>query len=727
MRHRSVIAVFALVLSAASVRAQDLNEALEKAVKDAVRKVAPSVVQIVTQGGADLVVTTPKGPAFRKTLGPTTGVIVADDGYIISSTFNFLNSPTSILVSIPGQAEPVVAKRIANDKSRLLTLLKIDAKGLPVPKATPKKDIIEGQTAIALGRTLDSKKTSLPSVSVGIISAVGRIWGKALQTDAKISPVNYGGPIIDVQGRIEGILIPASPQGEDVTAGFEWYDSGIGFAIPFEDVLASLPRLKDGKDLEKGIVGVRFKGSDIYSTTPEVLQVNKDSPADKAGLKAGDQIVEVDGQPVSRLAQIQHLLGVKYEGDKIALKYKRGKDVVEVKSLVLVSSFQVAAHPFLGILPLRDDPRLGVEIRHVFAKSPAEKAGLQPGDRIMKIGLDKAMKPLSGVKSGRDELLDALNILVPGNDVQLEIKDKAGKTREVMVALDVLPGSVPGLDWPIPEKLTGPASFGKARAPLEKLKADDQLKDKLKLLDPKNKQKDEKLHQDEKAKEQPAKDDEKDAKKEEPRKVETGFLTRATGDGEHKYWVYVPKKYDDNIAHGVLVWLHPPNRNKEGDIKEFVEAWEEVAEENNLILVAPKSDNADGWIASEADFVVGAVRDVSKIYTVDAQRVVAHGMGVGGQLAMHLGMNHRDLFRGVITVGAVPGSVKDNQAQQRLAFYLVGGELDPLIKSIADARVKLAEKRYSAVYREMPNRGREYLTEGLLREAARWIETLDKQ
>ncbi|MEI7685470.1 MAG: S1C family serine protease, partial [Planctomycetota bacterium] len=198
---RSSIAAAAVLFLASFAGAQDLNEAMEKAVKSAVRTVSPSVVQIVTQGGTDMVVTTPKGPAFRKALGPTTGVIVSDDGYIISSEFNFLNSPTTILVSIPGREESLVAKRIATDKSRLLTLLKVDAKGLPVPKAVPKKDIAEGQLAIALGRTLDSKKGSPPSVSVGIISAVGRIWGKALQTDAKVSPVNYGGPLIDVQGR----------------------------------------------------------------------------------------------------------------------------------------------------------------------------------------------------------------------------------------------------------------------------------------------------------------------------------------------------------------------------------------------------------------------------------------------------------------------------------------------------------------------------------------------
>ncbi len=107
-----------------------------------------------------------------------------------------------------------------------------------------------GQWAIALGRTLDPNADQPPSVSVGIISALDRIWGKAIQTDAKVSPTNYGGPLVDLDGRVQGVLVPASPRAEGETAGFEWYDSGIGFAIPLEDVNAVLPRLKEGKDLQ---------------------------------------------------------------------------------------------------------------------------------------------------------------------------------------------------------------------------------------------------------------------------------------------------------------------------------------------------------------------------------------------------------------------------------------------------------------------------------------------
>ena len=204
-------------------------------------------------------------------------------------------------------------------------------------------------------------------------------------------------------------------------------------------------------------------------------------------------------------------------------------------------------------------------------------------------------------------------------------------------------------------------------------------------------------------------------------------MERTTGDGEHKYWVYVPKDYDPDYSYGVVVWLHLAGKNKKADANDLVDLWADYCSENRLVLVMPQSQNADGWIASEADAVIRSVRDAMKTFSVDPHRVVAHGMGVGGQMALHLGMNNRDLVRGVATVGAVPTTIKDNVANQRLAFWLASGELDPLVKNISEARTKLAEKRYSAVFVELPNRGREYLEDRNIRDLVRWIDTLDKE
>src|SRR5262245_18246627 len=221
MLRQTTFALLTLGLAALPLPAQapdDFDGLREKAIKEAIRKVAPCVVQIDTSGGTDIITTGPRGPQIRKGDGSTTGLIVAPDGYVISSAFNFSNKPQDIRVRVPGKSR-YVAKIVATDHTRMLTLLQllqVDPKDLPlpVPEAAPKKEIVVGQTGVALGRTLDPNTDNPPSMSVGIISAVGRIWGKALQTDAKVSPVNYGGPLVDLQGRVQGVLVPASPRSE---------------------------------------------------------------------------------------------------------------------------------------------------------------------------------------------------------------------------------------------------------------------------------------------------------------------------------------------------------------------------------------------------------------------------------------------------------------------------------------------------------------------------------
>jgi S1-C subfamily serine protease/predicted esterase len=696
MRYACVLPLALLVLAVPAVAqppaADDLNEQNEQAIKEAVKLVAPSVVQIQTSGGTDLVVPTPKGPVFRKALGPTTGVIVSPDGYILSSAFNFVNNPSTIIVAVPGHKEPYVAKRIATDRSRMLTLLKIEQSGLPVPQVAPRKEIQIGQWSIALGRTLDTNRDSPPSVSIGIISAVDRIWGKAVQTDAKISPVNYGGPLVDIRGRVQGILIPASPQGQDETAGYEWYDSGIGFAVSLEDALAVLPKLKKGKDLNKGMLGVRLKTPDIYSVQPEIGEVTPNSAAAKAGLKTGDKIIEVDGHPVQRMAQVLHLLGPRYEGDVISLKYVRGGKEHLLEKLELVGALSVLTHSFLGILPLRDDPKLGVEIRYVYPKSPAEKAGLKEGDRIVKYGIGMNLQKFQGQKRGREELQEFLNQRYPGEEIKVEVAAKAGgDPKTVALKLDALPGTGKLEDkGGVPQKLPENASAGKALEPLETAAG------------------------------QP-----KPAKAEDKKKAETGMLKRKTGNG-HSYWIYVHDDYDPNTSYGLVIWLHPPKDNKDEQNKELAEKWEDYCKANRLILVGPISDNDAGWVASDAEFVLEAVRNVMANYTIDRQRIVTHGLGVGGQMAFYLGFQNRDLIRGVATTGSVLTQPKDNQAAQRLAFFLVAGGRDPLVKAIAESRTKLAERGFPVVYREVADAGRQYLDFATLEEVVRWIDTLDK-
>lgn len=681
----------------AAVRAQDeaLDQLLESTIKAAARKVAPSVVMIETSGGTDIVTSGtrggPGGLMLRKGIGPTSGLVASADGYIISSAFNFVNKPTAITISVPGQKERYVAKMVATDQTRMLTLLKIDARGLPVPAPSPKKEFRIGQTSIALGRTLAGSVDLPPSVSVGILSALNRIWGKAIQTDAKISPTNYGGPLVDLEGRVQAVLVPASPQDEGEAAGVVWYDSGIGFGIPLEDVNAVLPRLKQGKDLKKGLLGVNMKGTDQYAIAPVIDSVAPGSAAEKAGIKAGDTIIAIDDKPVASQAQLRHQLGLRYEGDAVTVKVKRDDKEKVFPGVVLSSQVAAYRQAFLGILPLRDDAPPGVEIRYVYPKSPAEAAGLKEGDRILKIG--QGSDPLRPI-GGRDQLLTLFETAVPGMEIKIEVKRKAGdKTETVTAKLIEAPESVP-------ERLPEVSSAKKAKPAQPAAKKEDEKKEAKK---------------DEEKKE----DDEK--------KDETGLLKRTTAAADHGYYVYVPNNYDPNVAHALVLWLHPTNKNKEKDIDNLTFFWSSYCEDNHVIMLCPISDNANGWTPSEGEFISEAVKAVLGAYTIDSKRVVVHGMGVGGQMAFYLGFQSRALVRGVATTGAaLTSNPKEKLGNQPLAFFLVAGGKDPLKEAIQDSKSKLSDFKYAVIYKEIANMGHEYLNLETLDELVRWIDSLDR-
>ena len=425
LRHSFVICLSTFVILALApwlpTGAQESIEDLEEqAIRDAVAAVSPSVVQIETVGGLERV-----GKLLVGT-GPTTGLVVSADGYIISSAFNFVQKPTSILVTLPS-GKRAAAQIVARDHSRMLVLLKVNStEKLSVPIAVPRDQVQVGQWAIAVGRTFKKDATNF---SVGIVSARARILGKAIQTDAKVSPVNYGGPLVDISGRVLGVLVPLSPQGaESEIAGAEWYDSGIGFAVPLADIFARLDTLKSGNDLHPGILGVSLKRGDVYSLPAEIMACRSDGPAGRAGLKAGDVIVEIDGSPIERQAQLRDVLGTYYAGEKVKVAVRRGSGRIEAE-VPLVEKLAPYQHPFLGILPLRSAGP-GVGVRFVYPESPAAKAGIQVADKITAVNGAPVV--------GRTELIDQVALLEAGKIVTLAVERGAEK-----LSLELTPGKLP--------------------------------------------------------------------------------------------------------------------------------------------------------------------------------------------------------------------------------------------------------------------------------------------
>ncbi|MEO8494895.1 MAG: PDZ domain-containing protein, partial [Planctomycetota bacterium] len=360
-------------LSDAAAEDDDIAALEEQSMNAAVAKVAPAVVRIETVGGLDQVAEVLLGD------GPTTGLVVDADGFIISSAFNFLSKPSSILVTLPsGKRTP--AEIVARDRSRMLVLLKVTTdEPLQIAEAVPVDQMQVGQWAIAVGRALDAEH---PNMSVGIISAKDRVWGKAIQCDAKISPSNYGGPLVDIQGRVLGVLVPMSPNEHSEVAGAEWYDSGIGFAIPLADINRTLETMKKGADVFPGLLGISLKGGSIYSLAAEIVACQVKSPAYEAGLRAGDTIVEVNGRLIQRQAQLKHAIGPQYAGDTVHVVVVRGEQRVEA-DVTLVDRLVPYDHPFLGVLPRRDEE--GVVVRYVFPGSGAAVAGIEVGDKIIRV------------------------------------------------------------------------------------------------------------------------------------------------------------------------------------------------------------------------------------------------------------------------------------------------------------------------------------------------------
>jgi len=292
-----------------------------KAFRAAAAKVQPSLVRIEGFGGIAPGV---GGGGYQAAgEGPTTGIIVSPDGYIVTSTFNFLRKPPIITVVMP-DGRRHVAQLLGRDETRKICLLKVDGvSGLPVPQNAPRDEVKVGQWAVAIGVGFGAHE---PSLSAGIISAQSRISTKAIQTDANTSPANYGGPLVDIEGRVLGVCVPLSPGSREEAAGAEWYDSGIGFAVPLEGLSAVLDRLKAGETLKHGFLGVVTEPFGMPPTGAQIKEVQPDSPAAKAGLEKGDKILQIGGADVIDVTHLRSVIGRHFAGDKVEIVIRRGEE-----------------------------------------------------------------------------------------------------------------------------------------------------------------------------------------------------------------------------------------------------------------------------------------------------------------------------------------------------------------------------------------------------------------
>jgi serine protease Do len=339
-------------------------------------------------------------PHAVRSLG--SGFIIHADGYIVSNN-HVVDGASEIRVRLSDGRE-LPAKVRGRDPKTDLVLLKIEATGLPTIPVGDSSTLEAGAPVMAIGNPFGLAQT----VTTGIVSGTGRVIGGGpyddfIQTDTSINPGNSGGPLINARGQAIGINAAIfSQSGGSI---------GIGFAIPVNLAKPVLTQLADSGRVVRGWLGVA-----IQPVTPElakslklsdstgalVSSVTDDSPAEKAGLKAGDVIVEFNGERVAKADRLPSAVAVTPVGREVPISIVRDGKPLKLTAKVgeQAETREAAAKPErapakLGLSVEPVTPRLaremklkdtqGVIVRAVEEDSPAAEAGIQAGDVIVEV------------------------------------------------------------------------------------------------------------------------------------------------------------------------------------------------------------------------------------------------------------------------------------------------------------------------------------------------------
>ena len=404
--------------------------------------VTPAVVSVNVSG---VQVSKQRVPeAFRYFFGPNapqeqvqkrpfrglgSGVIVdAKNGYIVTN-HHVIDNADDITVGLTDGRE-VPAKLIGSDSKADIALLQIKAKNLVQVKQSDSDNLRVGDFSVAIGNPFGLGQT----VTSGIVSALGRsglgieMLENFIQTDAAINSGNSGGALVNLRGELIGINTAiVAPSGGNV---------GIGFAIPVNMVHNLVTQIIEHGEVRRGVLGVTGR-----NLTPElakgfglktqhggfVNEVQADSAADKAGIKAGDVIVSINSRKIRSFSELAAKISTIGAGAKVELGIIRDGDSKIVK-VTLGEEKQVQEkgagelHPMLQGAALKDT-RKGLEITEVASGSPAAAAGLEKGDLIVGINRSQIrnLKQLRKALKNKDGQV-ALKISREGNHLFLILR-----------------------------------------------------------------------------------------------------------------------------------------------------------------------------------------------------------------------------------------------------------------------------------------------------------------
>jgi serine protease Do len=344
----------------------------------------------------------PRGQQGTPVFGAGSGFIVSPDGVILTNA-HVVRDANEVTVKLQDRRE-YKAKVLGSDPKTDVAVLKIDAKNLPVVPIGNSKSLAVGEWVLAIGSPYGLDST----VTAGVVSAKGRnLPGDDsvpfIQTDVAVNPGNSGGPLFNTRGEVVGINSQIYSQ----SGGYQ----GLSFAIPIDvaanikDQIVATGKVKHAK-LGIGIQEVNQGFADSFKLeSPEgalVRNVEKNGAADKAGLKSGDVVRKLNGQPIVAANDLPSMLSVSKPGDKVALDVWRDGKIVRLTAVLGNASDKVAPEEVASAEGGNNSAKLGLALRPLDpmeqrqsgirsglviedAAGAAATAGVQPGDVLLSV------------------------------------------------------------------------------------------------------------------------------------------------------------------------------------------------------------------------------------------------------------------------------------------------------------------------------------------------------
>mgnify|MGYP001216374807 CR=1 FL=1 len=343
------------------------------------------------------------GGQIRQGLG--SGVIISTDGYVLTNN-HVVGRADEVTVTLADGRE-LAAEVIGTDEKTDLAVVKVDAGGLTASPLGDSDLVKVGEWILAIGSPFNYHQT----VTAGIVSAKGRSVGVAdyedfIQTDAAINPGNSGGPLVNLRGEVIGINTAIASR----SGGF----NGLGFSIPSNMVRSITDAIVKHGRVQRGKLGVivqeltdELAQSFQYDSSDGVLigDVQAGSPAERAGLQAGDIVTHLNGRLVKNVRDLRHSVAAMAPGTHVEVGISRdgrrkvlGLELVELEEKPLATHREEAdSSDELGLtietltpelarrLRLDNDVR-GVVVTRVESGSIAERAQLQRGNVIVSVG-----------------------------------------------------------------------------------------------------------------------------------------------------------------------------------------------------------------------------------------------------------------------------------------------------------------------------------------------------